>query len=241
MARTVVSRSLALAAVVVGLASLSVASAQSPPPSAPARGNCGRCHELAKVMPTKHPQGTGTTLGTCLACHKPAPRDPGPNAFAARMHRAHVRAGADCTTCHVFRAGQQFSLVGSTGNLGALTPDEYDRVRKVMAAWIDSPYLAGLHGARQNLTCTACHAGQLIPDDNERVLNTQCVTCHGSGAEMAVKTRNRHGNINVHESHLGNIACTVCHQGHAESKAYCVTCHTNFDLKIPGGATAAGR
>jgi fumarate reductase flavoprotein subunit len=45
--------------------------------------------------------------------------------------------------------------------------------------------------------------------------------------------------LNPHASHLGNIPCSSCHMGHQESKAYCLNCHKNFDMPIPGGAAKA--
>ena len=51
----------------------------------------------------------------------------------------------------------------------------------------------------------------------------------GEGEEQA----NPH--IDPHKSHLGEIACTACHQGHQASKVYCLGCHTNFAMTIPGG------
>jgi len=52
-------------------------------------------------------------------------------------------------------------------------------------------------------------------------------------AESAKKLANKA--LNAHGSHLGpEIACTSCHQGHQESKAYCLNCHTNFAMPMPG-------
>ena len=38
---------------------------------------------------------------------------------------------------------------------------------------------------------------------------------------------------NPHKSHLGDIACTVCHHEHSPSKVYCLDCHARFDMKLP--------
>ena len=41
---------------------------------------------------------------------------------------------------------------------------------------------------------------------------------------------------NPHDSHLGEIACTVCHKAHGESKVYCLECHQKFQMTIRGEA-----
>ena len=40
---------------------------------------------------------------------------------------------------------------------------------------------------------------------------------------------------NPHRSHLGEIACTVCHKAHEASVVYCLDCHRKFEMKIVGG------
>ena len=87
--------------------------------------------------------------------------------------------------------------------------------------------LAGLH---KQAACTSCHGKNLVPDDNETVLNRQCISCHGTLTQLAAKSR---AAVNAHQSHLGEINCTACHNGHGPSRAYCLNCHS-FDMKIPG-------
>jgi hypothetical protein len=54
--------------------------------------------------------------------------------------------------------------------------------------------------------------------------------------ELAKKTEPKDfPDRNPHKSHLGEIACTVCHRAHAESKVYCLGCHQKFEMKITGG------
>lgn len=103
--------------------------------------------------------------------------------------------------------------------------------------------VAGLHrGNSGALNCGKCHGSSVAPDDNQRVENKECVACHGDYAELAVETAKKLTNkaLNPHASHLGpEIACTSCHLGHQESKAYCLNCHTNFTMPMPGNAARA--
>jgi uncharacterized paraquat-inducible protein A len=36
---------------------------------------------------------------------------------------------------------------------------------------------------------------------------------------------------NPHKSHQSNIACTVCHKGHVESRLDCPGCHPKFRME----------
>lgn len=102
--------------------------------------------------------------------------------------------------------------------------------------------VAGLHRGKRGMQCEKCHGEKIAPDDNQTVENRECIACHEDYAVLAAETAKKLSNkaINPHASHLGaEIACTVCHQGHQESKAYCVNCHTNFSMPMPGNGAAA--
>jgi fumarate reductase flavoprotein subunit len=96
--------------------------------------------------------------------------------------------------------------------------------------------LAELHKAKQ-ISCADCHATNkaIKVDDNEKQVNQGCVECHGNLAALAAKSK---GHISPHRSHLGDISCTTCHSGHAQSKTYCNNCHS-FNLPIAGGTAPA--
>ncbi len=226
----------AFAVLAVTVPAVSAQQSKAPP------GNCQRCHDEGLPLPEKHPKVKGASIVECAACHASQAGQAKPHPVAARLHRAHMKARLDCTTCHAYAPGKQFAVAGHKGNLGALDAEQYERVRKAMGTWASSPWLAATHGTKQNLSCGACHQKQLIPDDNETVVNKQCVTCHGGYDKLAPQSKAKLKNpeINPHGSHLGpEIACTVCHQGHQESKPYCLNCHTNFEMPIPGAAAKA--
>ena len=89
--------------------------------------------------------------------------------------------------------------------------------------------LAAIHKAKA-VDCAACHGKTTEVDDNETVVNTKCIECHGPLAEVAKKGK---GHINAHKAHIGQVSCTVCHHGHTASRSYCLGCHA-FNMPIPG-------
>uniref|UniRef100_UPI0018E0B31F flavocytochrome c n=1 Tax=Geomonas ferrireducens TaxID=2570227 RepID=UPI0018E0B31F len=95
--------------------------------------------------------------------------------------------------------------------------------------------LAKLHQGK--VACSDCHGKgkKVVVDDSEKGVNSRCVGCHGTLAELGGKSREE---VNPHRSHLGDINCTTCHHGHTASWAYCLSCHA-FDMKIPGGGAVA--
>lgn len=94
--------------------------------------------------------------------------------------------------------------------------------------WSRQPYLAAAHAAEKKV-CSACHGEDRLPSDGLAEVDRRCADCHGSLADMGKETD---GPINPHRSHLGTIGCTVCHRGHAPSRAYCLNCH-QFAMDMP--------
>jgi fumarate reductase flavoprotein subunit len=106
-------------------------------------------------------------------------------------------------------------------------------IKRAMDDFVHSRHLSNIH-AQKGLTCSSCHGNDLIPDANASGPNAQCGTCHGSMEQVAQNYKGP-AYSNPHASHLGNIPCSSCHVVHNESKAYCLNCHTNFNMPIPGG------
>ncbi len=86
--------------------------------------------------------------------------------------------------------------------------------------------LADRHIAR-GLSCQQCHEQSPPP---EPVKSKQCESCHGDNDAMAEQTKNV--KPNPHFTHLGDVACLECHQGHQPSKLICDSCH-KLRLKVP--------
>ena len=109
-------------------------------------------------------------------------------------------------------------------------------MKKVFASWKSSGYTDSLHG-KANIMCGGCHGGTMAKE-GDTVENSRCLACHGPMDKLAARsTPKDFPDRNPHKSHLGEINCTVCHKGHAESKTYCLDCHKLFRMnKIPGGS-----
>jgi hypothetical protein len=89
----------------------------------------------------------------------------------------------------------------------------------------ESVRLEQLHKQR-SISCEQCHGGK----SQEPVPMETCLTCHGSYEKLADLSKRK--SPNPHDSHLGEIRCTLCHHVHKDSALYCNTCHA-FDLKVP--------
>ena len=96
-------------------------------------------------------------------------------------------------------------------------------------AWADD-FLADRHGEK-GVSCADCHDTD-TPEKGTFVAMDKCLACHGPYEDLAVKT-DQLGKKNPHNSHVGNLDCTVCHYGHAPSVLYCTKCHTGLGLVTP--------
>jgi len=207
------------------------------------KASCVSCHpDLSGLLPKDHPQAKAGGIGACLGCHKPEMSGkPRKSAFSSALHRAHSGNDArmDCMICHTWTPGRRFGLVGSKVSFGTPSKDQLQEMKSIVTSWVRSGYTDSLHG-KANVFCGGCH-GSEIPKEGDTVANRRCLACHGPAEKLA--TRSAPGDFpdrNPHKSHLGEIDCTVCHKGHAESKVYCLDCHKLFKFgKIPGGG--AGR
>ena len=79
---------------------------------------------------------------------------------------------------------------------------------------------------KMGVACVKCH-GDKMPS---KPTQTACLACHGSYAELAKRTATL--KPNPHDSHMGDLECTVCHKAHKQSKVYCNDCHTFENLKM---------
>ena len=87
------------------------------------------------------------------------------------------------------------------------------------------------HQAR-NVNCEACH-NTAAPVSAAK--SKSCMKCHTYEA-VAAKTAKM--NPNPHDSHAGQLRCTLCHKEHSDSVVYCRECHKNkddqrFNFKTP--------
>lgn len=91
-----------------------------------------------------------------------------------------------------------------------------------------TPMLADRH-VQRGIKCEKCHAQGM----KNLVTQQDCLICHGGSYEkLAEKTAD--SDINPHATHMGEVACTDCHQGHKAPRLVCDQCHEFKDmLKVP--------
>lgn len=230
---------LILFVVIIGL-SCFIAGDDTSEAASPLSASCNGCHtDFTSVLPKGHALVKGHDLTACTSCHAPDWAGTAQkNAFSSRIHRAHVapKGALDCTVCHDWVSGKKFGLLGHEGSWGKPGKDDMDLMKQIFSSWGGSNYMDSLHG-QKGIVCAQCH-GKNLPKAEDTVEDVKCLDCHGPLEQLAQKTGAKEDfkNRNPHKSHLGDLACTVCHKGHAESKVYCLDCHRNFKMKIPGEA-----
>lgn len=202
-------------------------------------GSCKGCHaEWTSVLPQGHPAAKGSTLAACTSCHAPdftgAARK---SRYSARLHQAHVapKGALACKSCHTVVPSRSFGLVGVKGSWGAPNKDDLALLEEVMVSWAGSDATDSLH-AKAGIGCAACH-GKGLPKPDDTVANDRCLGCHGPMDALMQKSEPKEfKDRNPHRSHLGEIACSVCHKAHGPSRVYCLDCHRKFPMTIPGAA-----
>jgi hypothetical protein len=215
---------LVLAAALAALASagLDPAAAWAQAPS----GGCTACHaKLADKLPAGHPDATGMAVAGCLGCHA---RGGGATPFEWSMHLGHFRNAqfsGTCWSCHTLDADGALRVTGDDPRPAPrATRDVVDKMNPFYRSWATSSFLDRRH-ADKNVGCAGCH-GATLP--RKRVGNDGCLACHTSYEAVAQKTK--HAEPNPHDSHVGEVRCTLCHRGHAAPVLYCNQCHS-FELK----------
>jgi nitrate/TMAO reductase-like tetraheme cytochrome c subunit len=177
--------------------------------------------QMAKGVP-EHMRAWGNT--TCTSCHTPASIKPASQ--TGQVIHASLPGDMACASCHRKLVHSRPGSISSA--------DEQKLIKHATDDFVHARHLANLH-AQKGLTCSSCHGNDLLPDANATGPNAACATCHG-GMEKVAQNHKGASYLNPHASHLGNIPCASCHAAHKESKPYCLNCHSNFDMPIPGGA-----
>ena len=198
---------------------------------------CLSCHaSFSSELPKDHPTVNGGGFGACVQCHSPEQSgEAKKNGFSTRVHLTHAGAalGMECTACHTYVPGKSFGLKGQKFSWGAPSSDDIGLIKQKFTSWMTSSFIDHLH-AKANVDCGGCH-GKEAPVLDSTVENSRCLACHGPLEKLAAKSAPKEfTKRNPHQSHLGDVACTVCHHAHAASKSYCLDCHNNFKMTIPG-------
>jgi hypothetical protein len=227
---------LLIAVAVLCLASCAVASAKPSSAQKPAKA-CVSCHrDFSSVLPKGHPEVKKTGLDACVSCHALGQaEDAKKNAFSTRIHLTHTnpQLKLQCTACHTYVPGKKFGLIGQSTSLGAPKKDDMAAIKEKFASWQNSSHTDHLH-AKAMVDCAGCH-GKETPLLDATVENARCLACHGPLEKLASKTEPKDlPKRNPHNSHLGEISCTVCHHAHSASTVYCLDCHKTFKMTVPG-------
>lgn len=84
-----------------------------------------------------------------------------------------------------------------------------------------------------SITCEQCH-GTASPATKAKA--KVCFNCHNY-QDLAKMTSTKNLVLNPHDSHAGELRCTLCHKEHGQSVVYCKECHKKddprFDFKTP--------
>ncbi|PID75126.1 MAG: hypothetical protein CSB23_05305 [Deltaproteobacteria bacterium] len=202
---------------------------------------CLNCHDsISELLPEKHPELTIKTLERCMECHSLRHSNKKNNnapTIAAQLHTIHLQPenNSQCTSCHAWECEKSFTLIGVKTSLGAPTKDDIEVMQEIMGAIPGSGNIDEMH-MNKKISCSGCH-GSRLPRIEDNISNVQCLTCHGPKEKLITKTApEKFADRNPHKSHLGEIACSVCHVGHMESRIYCLECHPKFNMTLPSGS-----
>lgn len=93
---------------------------------------------------------------------------------------------------------------------------------------VNATSLADRHASR-GIKCNSCHTQEPPSTKNTGMKN--CLACHGSTYAILAK-RTAKKEINFHDTHVGEVECKECHNGHKPSQLLCDQCH-EFPTKVP--------
>jgi cytochrome c nitrite reductase small subunit len=109
-----------------------------------------------------------------------------------------------------------------------------------LESWESPPLLAYAH-AEENVTCLECHEPTIqqqmeegikfVTNDYENPLEERefdqewCLRCHEHGSYEELAQRTEELELNPHDSHYGEMECSICHRVHEASEEVCAYCH----------------
>jgi len=189
---------------------------------------CKSCHaNLSETFPKNHVNISPEEVKYCLMCHFAGGKA---TAFEWIAHFKHYSAAGfmgDCWSCHVINVGGGFQLIGVENvNEINLKKDMIEKIDAYLRSWATSEHLDHRH-AQNSVTCRPCHG---TFSSEGRVSMEQCLRCHGTYQYIATMTKDV--DPNPHDSHLGEIDCTLCHRAHKDSEDFCAQCHP-YEFKVP--------
>ena len=137
----------------------------------------------------------------------------------------------NCSFCHETMANVE--ITPEHPYVGEPDSQLFQKISELMQEIGKNGFLASFH-LNSQVTCCNCHGTRF--EIGVEVQTQTCLQCHGSYAELAEQTGNQElEGANPHQSHLGEVDCTVCHHAHSPSVSYCLQCHVEFAEIIPPG------
>lgn len=124
----------------------------------------------------------------------------------------------DCKSCH---GGKTMLPAAHPATRGMALKDCrncHSAATKPLAGSLPLAHTHALAGVK----CAACH-GKTVPRQDAAPDNEVCTGCHGNTAQLANRINTT--NAKVHSSHMGDLACDLCHKAHAQSENFCFQCH----------------
>lgn len=87
---------------------------------------------------------------------------------------------------------------------------------------------------QKGVTCEQCHNSSA---PTAAAKSKACMKCHNY-QDLAAASAAKKVALNPHDSHAGQLRCTLCHKEREQSVLYCRQCHKNaedkrFDMNVP--------
>lgn len=92
-----------------------------------------------------------------------------------------------------------------------------------------------VRGSHSELGCSECHG---TDSPTKSASQKACKSCHGDMTDSPVITfkdeYDKSYTVSPHDSHAGQLRCTLCHSAHKATQLYCNDgCHHTFKLIVP--------
>ena len=114
-------------------------------------------------------------------------------------------------------------------------------------SWSEPGLQANYH-AEADVECLDCHEATIEQQVKELVANVtgnyedplaerklpkeECLACHDHDSYPELAEATSDWDHNPHDSHYGEMECSICHNMHRPSELYCTQCHS---VEVPEG------
>jgi len=174
------------------------------------------------MLPDAHPSAPEGDIEECLRCHSQSGQA---DHFEWLVHFRHFGTEeftSDCWSCHHIGSNGKFCLIEAEEKKGInITRRMAEKMVPYFRSWAESEFMDHRH-AKKKISCNSCHE-TFLP--RRRVSQEKCLKCHKSYQHLSKLSKT--AEYNPHNSHLGEIRCTLCHKSHERFVLYCNRCHTS--------------